>query len=110
VRLGAQIVSDYDMDDKEQPRIFHERKRTLEQNIITIISGLTMAILIWEGTTLITMTSELSGYKVEMRNLADKFATRLEIETIRLELQRIKDEQERRKAFIPGYQKPFQPK
>jgi hypothetical protein len=99
-------MSNSNIADKPAPKIFHERKRTLEQNILTILTGLIAAILIWVGSTLISVGKDIEKLNVQMVSLADKFATRIEIENLRLELQRIRDEQERRKLFIPGYMKP----
>lgn len=83
------------------------RSRTFEQNIITVMTGITVAILVWIGSSIITVGKAVEKLEVQMANLADKFATQEQIVSLRLEVQKVKDEQDRRRLFIPGYGSPL---
>lgn len=93
----------------EPPEDHHygdRRKRPFEQTVTTIATSLTVAILLWVGSTILGMSKEVEKINGQMLSLVDKYATKLELESIKLAIQRIDDEQKRRAAFIPGYRAP----
>lgn len=82
------------------------RKRPFEQTLTSVSTALTIAILLWVGSTILGISKDVEKLNFQMIALVDKYATRLELESLRLMIQRIEDEQKRRTGFIPGYGKP----
>lgn len=75
----------------QEPRE-NRRRIPLEQRVTEILVGLIAAGILWIGSSIVDLKTQMSG-------LAEKYALRVELQDLRLEVQRLREKIENRRPL-----------